>query len=212
MPITALSHHRSASNKGLVHGTHGRTVWFLCEPNYFGHLSGRDSNTMSALDRRRLASPTRLTLASVLGHDDLDGAWWPHTTSIARELPELINALDDRLGQIIDIGVNWSAFDGALDLDSLTRHGVDLIPGSKVRHQRVMTVTGSDARANLLVVPSRTTTALAVMVLRQAADLPILSSHLGTPAYRAADHIVRAARAECAQRGEARKELDPTLG
>jgi Family of unknown function (DUF5994) len=166
---------------------------------------------MSDPSRKRLASPTRLTLASVLGDDDLDGAWWPHTTSIARELPELIDALGDRLGEIIDIGVNWSALDGVLDLDSLTRHGVDAIPGSKVRHQRVMTITGSEARANLLVVPCRTTTALAVMVLRQAAALPILSSHLATPAYQAADHIVRAARTECAQRGEARAQLDRTL-
>jgi hypothetical protein len=154
---------------------------------------------MSPLGRRRLASPIRLTLASELG-DDLNGAWWPHTASIARELPELIDALRDSLGQVVDIGVNWSAFEGALDLDSLTRRGADAIPGWKARHQRVMTVTGSHARANLLVVPAQTTTALAVMVLRQAAALPILPQHLDTPAYRAADDIVRAARAECALR------------
>ncbi len=157
---------------------------------------------MSALERRRVASRTRVTLASILGDDDLDGAWWPHTASVARELPELIDALGERLGQIIDIGVNWSAFDGVLDLDSLTRRGIDAVPGWKTRHQRVMTVTGSRARANLLVVPCRTTTALAVMVLRQAAALPIMRSHLDTPAYRAADDIVRAARAECARRAK----------
>jgi Family of unknown function (DUF5994) len=154
---------------------------------------------LSALDRRRLASPTRLTLASALG-DDLNGAWWPHTASIARELPELIDALRESLGQVVDIAVNWSAFEGALDLDSLTRRGIDATPGWKERHQRVMTVTGNHARANLLVVPARTTTALAVMVLRQAAGLPILDRHVDTPAYRAAGDIVRAARAECALR------------
>jgi Family of unknown function (DUF5994) len=156
---------------------------------------------MSAPNRRRLASPTRLTMASVLG-DDLDGAWWPHTPYVARELPELTDALCERLGRIIDIAVNWSAFDGVLDLDSLTRRGIGAIPGWKARHQRVMTVTGSHARANLLVVPCRTSTALAVMVLRRAAALPILPSHLDTPAYRAADDIVRAARDECAQRAK----------
>ena len=158
---------------------------------------------------RRLASPTRLTLAPILGDDELDGAWWPHTTNIARELPELISALGDRLGRIMDIAVNWSAFEGVLDLDSLTR--AETIPGFKARQQRVMTITGSHARANLLVVPCRTTTALAVMVLRQAAALPILPSHLTTPAYHAADNIVRAARAECAHLGEVPKELDRTL-
>jgi Family of unknown function (DUF5994) len=156
---------------------------------------------VTVLDRRRLASPTRLTLASVLG-DDLDGAWWPHTASVAGELPELIDALSEPLGPIIDIGVNWSAFEGVLDLDSLTRRGIDALPGWKARHQRVITVTGSHARANLLVVPCRTTTALAVMVLRQAAALPILPSHLDTPAYRAAEGIVCAARAECALRAK----------
>lgn len=156
---------------------------------------------MSALDSRRLASPTRLTLASVLG-DDLNGAWWPHTANVARELPELIDALREPLGQIIDIGVSWSAVEGALDLDSLTRRGIDAIPGWKARHQRVMTVTGSRARANLLVVPCRTTTALAVMVMRQAAALPILARHLDTPQCQAAGDIVRAARAECALRAQ----------
>jgi hypothetical protein len=212
MSITALSHHRSASNKGFAHGSPRRTVWFLCKPNSIGHPSGRDSNTMSALDRRRLASPTRVTLASVLGDDGLDGAWWPHTSSVARELPELLDALSDRLGQIVEVGVNWSAFDGVLDLDSLTRRGIDALPGWKARPQRVMTVTGSLAQANLLVVPCRTSTALAVMVMRQAAGLGILPSHQNTAAYRAAYDIVDAARAECAQRGEARKELDRTLG
>jgi hypothetical protein len=64
--------------------------------------------------------------------------------------------------------------------------------------------TGSSrhARANLLVVPSRTTTALAVMVLRHAAALSILPRHLDTPAYRAACDIVRAARAESALRAK----------
>jgi hypothetical protein len=156
---------------------------------------------MSDVSQRRSASSIRLTLASVLG-DDLDGAWWPHSASIARELPELIDALRDSLGKVVDIGVNWSPFDGVLDLDSLTRRGVAALPGWKERHQRVMAVTGSHARANLLVVPSRTTPALAVMVLRHAAALPIEPRQLETPVYRAAEDIVRAARAECAQRAK----------
>jgi hypothetical protein len=155
---------------------------------------------MSEQGRRRLASPTRLTLASVLADDDLNGAWWPRSPSIARELPELIDALRDSLGRVVDVRVNWSAFEGALDLDSLSRRGIDAVPGWKERHQRVMTITGDHAQANILVVPARTTTALAVMVLRRAADLPILHRHVDTAAYRAADAIVSAARDECALR------------
>ena len=94
---------------------------------------------MSALHDRRSESPIRLTLASQLG-GDLDGAWWPHTPSEARELPELIEALREPLGEIIDIGVNWSPLDGVPDLDSLSR--VSAIPGHQIPQVRVITMTG----------------------------------------------------------------------
>jgi hypothetical protein len=61
-----------------------------------------------------------------------------------------------------------------------------------------MMVTGSRFSANLLVVPSRTSSALAIMVLRQAAMLPVVSIELDTPEFRAGADIVRAARAESA--------------
>jgi hypothetical protein len=147
---------------------------------------------------RRMANSVRLTLASELG-GDLDGAWWPYTPSVARELPELIDALRHRLGQIIDISVNWSSLQGAPDLDSLNRRGMAAIVGREIRRQRLMTITGRKARANLLVVPCRTSAALAVMVLRQAAALPVAPAQQETESFRAADAIVRAVRAESAQ-------------
>lgn len=155
----------------------------------------------SALSSRRSASPVRLTLASQVG-EELDGAWWPHTASIARELPELIDALRRPLGEVLDIDVNWSSLEGGPDLDSLNRRSLPTLVGQETRQQRVMTITGSSARTNLLVVPWRTSTALAVMVLRQAASLPILPAHIDTQAFRTADNIVRAARAESAQRAK----------
>jgi hypothetical protein len=149
----------------------------------------------SEMHGRRLSSPVRFTLAYELG-DGLDGAWWPHTASIARELSDLIDALRERLGQVIDIGVNWSPLEGVPDLDLLNRRGVAATPGRDNRHLRVMTITGSHARAHLLVVPCRTSTALAVMLLRQAADLPVLYAHQRTPAFDTACAIVQAARAQ----------------
>jgi hypothetical protein len=160
---------------------------------------GRDnlSSMNSAVRGRRLASPVRLTLAIELG-TELDGAWWPRTASVARELPELIGALSTRLGQIIDISVNWSSLEGSPDLDSLNRtRTVD--PARVVSHQRLMMITGSRASANLLVVPCRTSSALAVMVLRQAAAFQIKPAERNTQAFRTADDIVRAARAESAR-------------
>jgi hypothetical protein len=147
---------------------------------------------------RRLSSAVRFTLASNLG-SGLDGAWWPHTASIARELSELTDALREPLGQIIDIGVNWSPLQGVPDLDLLNRRGVAATPGRDSRHLRVMTITGTRARAHLLVVPCRTSIALAVMLLRQAADLPVMYAHQHTPAFHTAGVIVQAARAQNSQ-------------
>ncbi len=134
----------------------------------------------------RLASPVRLTLASRLGHD-IDGAWWPRTGRISRELPQLVSVLVVRLGQIIDINVNWSSLQSQPDLNLHCWRGI---------HQHVMTVSGRDARANLLIVPHRTATALAVLVLRRAAGLPIYPAHRDSRAFQTADSIVRLARGE----------------
>ena len=102
---------------------------------------------------------------------------------LARELPELTDALKSRLGKVIDISVNWSSLAGAPDLDAMNGHGIGVEAArraaaggqqvTEVHQLRLMTVTGSQARVNLLVVPCRTTTSLALMVLRQAASLPI---------------------------------------
>jgi Family of unknown function (DUF5994) len=159
-------------------------------------------NTMNrAVCGRRLASPVRVTLAIELG-EGLDGAWWPHTASVARELPELIGALSARLGEILDISVNWSSLEGCPDFDAVKRASV-ANPVRVTRHQRLMMITGSRGAANLLVVPCRTSSALAVMVLRQAATLNIVHAERETEEFRIADDIVRAARAEsalCAER------------
>jgi hypothetical protein len=126
----------------------------------------------------------------------LDGAWWPHTVSIARELSDLTDALREPLGQVIDIGVNWSPLQGVADLDALNRRGLSAMPGHDNRHLRVMTVVGGRAKAQLLVVPCQTSLALAVMLLRQAAGLPVQFAHQHTAAFRTAGAIVRAARAQ----------------
>jgi hypothetical protein len=137
---------------------------------------------------RRLTTPVRLTLASSLG-GAVDGAWWPHTAWVSRELPELVDLLRTPLGRIADISVNWTPSDISPNLNSF---------GWEAAHQQLMMIAGETARANLLVVPYRTSVALAVMVLRQAAGLPIDPSHRDTTAFRTACCILRAARAESA--------------
>jgi hypothetical protein len=145
------------------------------------------------VDGRNLRSPVRFTLTSTLG-SGLDGAWWPHTVSIARELSDLADAVRKPLGKVIDIALNWSSLQGIPNLDMLNRRGG--AHGGDSRHLRIMTITGSRAKAQLLVVPCGTSMALAVMVLRQAADLPVTYAHQHTAAFHTAGTIVQTARAQ----------------
>ena len=52
------------------------------------------------------------------------------------------------------------------------------------------------AGISLLVVPCTTSAALAVMILRHAARLPIEPFHVDTEAFKTAEGIVTAARAQ----------------
>ena len=142
-----------------------------------------------------MTDPIRMTLAPEVG-DTICGAWWPYTASMARELPGLIERLHEPLGQVADIDINWSSLHGVPNFDALGRRGAVPLPGQETRRHRVMTLTGTVARTHLLIVPSDTTKGLAVMVLRCAADLPVLTMHQNTDAFRTAEAIVRAARAQ----------------
>ena len=189
-------------SEGILDGSHRPVHLSLYKRCRFGRCqsfpSSHDTSAMNnAASRRRLARPVRLTLASELG-DDLDGAWWPYTASLASELPGLVDALIGRLGHVIDISVNWSSLAGSPALDALILRVAKPMPRPEIRPQRVMVITGRDAGANLMVVPYRTTFALAVMVLRQAAALPIAANEVDTETFRTADTIVRAARVESA--------------
>ena len=145
---------------------------------------------------RRLASPVRLALAQQLG-GDIDGAWWPHTGSVARELPELIEVLHRPLGEIVDIGINWSATEAAVDLSSIVT-GARWKRGEQRRRYRLMVVAGRHACAKLLVVPHMTSQALGSMVMRCAAARPISDSERVTELFETAARAVRAAQEESA--------------
>ncbi|OBB32976.1 hypothetical protein A5792_13130 [Mycolicibacterium peregrinum] len=143
---------------------------------------------------RRLASPVRLTLARELGAD-IDGAWWPHTASVASELPELVGALHQSLGEVVDIRVNWSAAEGQLDLDSIVT-GTRVPNGVKLSRPRLMMVAGRDACVKLLVVPCKTSVTLGGLVMRCAAAMPVEEAARRTPMFDTADRVLDVARVE----------------
>lgn len=156
---------------------------------------------------RRLARPVRLALARQLG-SDIDGAWWPHTASLARELPELIGVLNTPLGEIVDICINWTVTEGPRELYELASSARSMGDPNR-RRQRLMVVEGRSACAKLLVVPHMTSQALGVMVMRRAAARAISESERETQMFQIADSVMRSAQAESAR--WIRSMSDPTV-
>jgi hypothetical protein len=138
----------------------------------------------------------RIALAGTLG-GDIDGAWWPHSSSVAGELPELIEALHRPLGEILDIRINWSDTDAAPDLNSMG-YDAKSMPGWRNRRQRLMVIDGRRARAKLLVVPHMTMPALGLMVLHRAAGMPVSDARQASKVFETADRVVRSAQVESA--------------
>lgn len=132
----------------------------------------------------RHARPVRLTVAHQLGRN-IDGAWWPRADRITNELPNLVAVLTPLLGDVTDIDVNWSPLQRPPDLNW---------PGWEGKRQHVMTISGTQARVNLLVISYATHTALALMVMRCAAGLPIEAADRDKPACLTAGSILRYAR------------------
>jgi hypothetical protein len=133
---------------------------------------------------RRQANPIRLSVARELGRN-IDGAWWPRADRITNELAELVAALTPMLGDITSINVNWSP---------LQRPPALNWPGWEHKRQHIMTVNGTHACANLLIISYATHSALALMVMRCAANLPIEAVDRDKPAFLTAGSILRAAQ------------------
>ncbi|MGV0991551.1 MAG: DUF5994 family protein [Mycobacterium sp.] len=143
-----------------------------------------------------MASPVRVSLSTDRG-GDIDGAWWPRSAAMARELPDLIEAVFPTLGEIVDIGINWSAGSPTPVLSTMSPDIAAKIRGS-APHHRLMFLVGRSAVTKLLVIPAMTAPALALMVLRQAAQRGVAELDCGTREFEAADRVICAARAESA--------------
>jgi Family of unknown function (DUF5994) len=145
---------------------------------------------LQALGTRGRANPLRVCVAHELGHD-IDGAWWPRADRLTNELPNLVAVLTPLLGGITSINVNWPPLQRPPDFNW---------PGWQGKRQHVITINGSDACVNLLIIPYATCSGLALMVLRRAANLPIDPADRGKPAFLTAGSILDAAQQQHASK------------
>jgi Family of unknown function (DUF5994) len=136
---------------------------------------------------RRQANPIRLSVAHELGRE-IDGAWWPRADRITNELPNLISILTPLLGEITSINVNWQPLQRPPDFNW---------PGWEHKRQHIMSLSGTQTSANLLIIAYSTHSALALMVMRCAANLPIDAADRDKTAFLTAGSILRVAHQQC---------------
>ncbi|TLQ44690.1 DUF5994 family protein [Streptomyces marianii] len=85
----------------------------------------------------------------------LDGAWWPRSRDVEREIPPLISALSEHLGPITRVGLDASAWNGIptrLVVDDQVVH-LDSFP---VGDDTVLITRGDSDHFSLMVVPPDT--------------------------------------------------------
>ncbi|MGW6919356.1 DUF5994 family protein [Kitasatospora sp. NPDC054939] len=98
----------------------------------------------------------RLVLEPTMAREGVfDGAWWPRSTHVLAELPDLLTALGAHFGRIVRVGLDTSAWDDVPR--SVVANGLEI---------RINWFTGSDATISvtrgfqdhflLLVVPPGT--------------------------------------------------------
>jgi hypothetical protein len=114
-------------------------------------LTGTPSDGMS--------SSLRLELKSAAGALGLfDGAWWPRSRDLERELPALVTALAARLGRIARMGFNIGVWDLAPRRLVIEGHTVRL-EGFHSQDQHAVSATTVDGRrCILLVIPPEVAT------------------------------------------------------
>jgi len=128
------------------------------------HPSFRGPGLLAPVFRR----PPRLSIEPSLSHTGMfDGAWWPRSRRLDRELPALVLALRDVVGPVLHVAVERSAWDDLPSRVTVDGRVVRVNCFSSSTH--TMSVGGGHQDHFLLmVVPPRTRAAVAKAAMRAA--------------------------------------------
>ncbi|MFB7103449.1 DUF5994 family protein [Streptomyces hydrogenans] len=99
----------------------------------------------------------------------LDGAWWPRSRDVERELPSLLTALTEYLGPVTRVGLDasaWNAIPTRLVVDGRVVH-LDSFP---VGDDTVLVTRGENDHFSLMVVPPDTPPEAAREAMARAVD------------------------------------------
>ena len=83
--------------------------------------------------------------------EHVDGAWWPRSTRLADELPNLMASVADRLGRVVMVGYRRNGWDETPALAEIAGHTVELLGFASDEPASVILI-GEDGRHLMLHV------------------------------------------------------------
>ena len=120
--------------------------------------------TLASTLPARLSLTPKTTLAGLL-----DGAWWPRSRDLAAELPPLVDALDERFGRITRVTVNPTRWPVVPHKVPVTGHTVHVGWFTEQDPDKMILLSYTVGRCDLLVIPPETEPAAAARLMTAAA-------------------------------------------
>ncbi|MFI2734857.1 DUF5994 family protein [Streptomyces sp. NPDC018711] len=122
------------------------------------------TTTLTPALSARLSLTPRTTLAGLL-----DGAWWPRSRDLAAELPRLVDALEGHYGRITRVTVNPIRWPVVPHKVAVAGHTVHVGWFTEQDPDKVILLSYTVGRCDLLVIPPETEPAAAARLMTAAA-------------------------------------------
>lgn len=106
---------------------------------------------------------------SVSEHSEhIDGAWWPRSTRLVDELPDLVASLSDRLGRIVMVGYRRHGWDETPPVAEIAGHTIELLGFISDEPPSVILIGEDGRHITLRVIRPDTGEEVARRALREA--------------------------------------------
>ncbi|MFF3604437.1 DUF5994 family protein [Streptomyces sp. NPDC002463] len=122
------------------------------------------TTTLAPTLTARLSLTPKTTLAGLL-----DGAWWPRSRDLTAELPPLVDALEGRYGRITRVTVNPTRWPVVPHKVAVTGHTVHVGWFTEQDPDKMILLSYTVGRCDLLVIPPETEPAAAARLMAAAA-------------------------------------------
>ncbi|MDX2562885.1 DUF5994 family protein [Streptomyces sp. TX20-6-3] len=122
------------------------------------------STTLAPTLSARLSLTPKSTLSGVL-----DGAWWPRSRDLTAEIPALVDALEGPYGRITRVTVNPTRWPVVPHKVAVTGHTVHVGWFTEQDPDKMILLSYSVGRCDLLVIPPDTEPAAAARLMTAAA-------------------------------------------